>query len=116
MRLTCPNCHKAIELVDSETVSLRVGEAPRGGSSTTCPLCGSELPMFQSTINYTREPPQQIGPFDLRERLGQGQFGVVWKAWDTELERIVAVKIPRTVDLFEKGEDLFRKEARAIAG
>lgn len=115
MRLTCPNCHKAIELVNADTIDMPAREAAPGSSVTTCPVCGSELPMFQSTLNYARETPQRIGQFELRERLGQGQFGVVWKAWDTELERVVALKIPRTVELFEKGEELFRKEARAIA-
>lgn len=116
MRLTCPNCHKAIELVDADTIELPAGERSGAGSTlTTCPVCGSELPMFQSTLTYARETPPRIGQFELRERLGQGQFGVVWKAWDIELERVVALKIPRTIELFEKGEELFRKEARAIA-
>ena len=37
----------------------------------------------------------QLGRFDLIERLGVGGFGSVWKARDKELDRTVAIKIPR---------------------
>lgn len=115
MRITCPNCQRAIELVVPDTIDLEEGKITPGTMASTCPACGSELPMFESTLTYRRETPQRIGRFELRERLGQGQFGVVWKAWDTEVERFVALKIPRTIEIFEKGEELFRKEARAVA-
>ena len=36
-----------------------------------------------------------IGHFELVEQVGMGAFGSVWKAKDTELDRTVAVKIPR---------------------
>ncbi len=35
----------------------------------------------------------RLGRFDIEALLGRGGFGTVWKAWDTELNRPVAIKI-----------------------
>jgi Uma2 family endonuclease len=58
-----------------------------------------------------------LGPgYELRELLGRGGFGVVYAAWERDLEREVAVKALRH-DLFPTAELLerFRREARAVA-
>ena len=109
MRLNCPHCHNAIDLVEPDTLNAQPEAGAAHSSATTCPVCGSELPMFESTLSHQGELRPKIGQYELREQLGQGQFGVVWKAWDSELDRLVALKIPRTTEIFEKGEELFRK-------
>ena len=51
----------------------------------------------------------QLGPYTLVSRIGAGGMGEVWKARDTRLNRIVAVK--RLIRHTER----FEQEARAIA-
>ncbi len=51
-----------------------------------------------------------IGPYELVKLLGEGGMGEVWKARDTRLHRLVAVKFS---DL--RFSDRFEREARAVA-
>ena len=49
------------------------------------------------------------------ELLGEGAFGAVWKARDTNLNRVVALKIPRSGQFDTKETDRFLREAQAPA-
>jgi hypothetical protein len=41
------------------------------------------------------QPPAQWGPLKIIERVGSGTFGEVFRAWDTRLDREVALKLLR---------------------
>jgi serine/threonine protein kinase len=62
------------------------------------------------------EGPCRLGKFHLQVQLGVGSFGYVFRAHDTELDRTVAVKIPRSGILAGEEEvDRFVREARSAA-
>ena len=57
-----------------------------------------------------------LGPFEIRALLGVGGMGEVYKAWDTRLERYVAIKVlPAHLSNNPELKQRFDREARAIA-
>ena len=104
-RIRCPHCHNPIALVfDAEEREI------------TCPNCDSSfhiaaggLPGILNTNTTT------LGRYVLLQHVGIGAVGSVWKARDTSLNRIVALKIPRQgLDEFTATSQFIR-EARASA-
>ncbi len=56
------------------------------------------------------KPGAKLGPYEILSRIGAGGMGEVWKARDTRLDRIVAIKTSSA-----KFSDRFEREARAVA-
>jgi serine/threonine protein kinase len=55
-----------------------------------------------------------LGPFHNLERIGEGGFGIVFRAWDSRHRRFVALKLPRFgFELAGQDLDRFLREARA---
>ncbi len=65
------------------------------------------------TVECTAAP--HVGHFRLDKKLGEGACGAVYKAYDTKLDRTVAVKIPRGSLISEAEIEQFVREARAAA-
>jgi serine/threonine protein kinase len=55
-------------------------------------------------------PGSRLGPYDILAPIGAGGMGEVWKARDSRLDRIVAVKV-----CAEQFNERFEREARAVA-
>jgi tetratricopeptide (TPR) repeat protein/tRNA A-37 threonylcarbamoyl transferase component Bud32 len=59
---------------------------------------------------------ERVGRFEVIEAIGRGAMGVVYRARDPELDRVVAIKVRRSsARLDVEGEDRLRREAQALA-
>jgi WD40 repeat protein/tRNA A-37 threonylcarbamoyl transferase component Bud32 len=105
LEVRCPNCCAPTAVaVDTSLTDL------------TCSSCGSHFSLVDQG-QATRMAPSltRMGRFDLIERIGVGGFGSVWKARDKELDRTVAIKIPRQGAMTAEEQEKFFREARAAA-
>jgi len=105
LRLECPHCHNPIQIVDDPS-TLEV----------VCPSCESHLSIVNDTLAPLSDAEHHyVGQFKLLECVGVGAFGAVWRALDSKLDRIVAIKIPRSSQLNSADAELFLREARTAA-
>ncbi|HKI31171.1 MAG TPA: protein kinase [Gemmataceae bacterium] len=103
-RLRCPHCHNPIQLGDGHS------------DDVLCPACGTAFRTREARPTVSAAPMRPLGKFQLLERVGVGGFGAVWKARDTSLDRIVALKFPHSGLLTAADElERFQREARAAA-
>jgi WD40 repeat protein len=102
--LCCPHCRNPIPL--GEPAPPRVA----------CPSCGASFrldPALRALVPAA-DLPRPLGKFRLLELRGCGSFGAVYRARDTELDRVVAVKVPRAGCFATPEEEArFLREARS---
>ena len=103
-RLICPSCHHTLESGDLD------------GTSVHCNKCGGSFRLEKLEQPSTIDAIRVFGRFQLLEAVGKGSFGTVWRARDTQLDRIVALKIPHP-HAIESGLDAegLGREARIAA-
>jgi eukaryotic-like serine/threonine-protein kinase len=81
------------------------GDLPPLGTEP-CKRCGYPLMM-----------PMQLRQFELRSKIASGGHGKVYRAWDTVLERMIAIKLMRKeLENDPVALESFYREARACAG
>jgi len=61
------------------------------------------------------EIPERVGPYRILSKVGEGGMGVVYKAEDSRLGRVVALKVIRQLDGDMTKRQRFWQEARAAA-
>jgi ribosomal protein S27E/tetratricopeptide (TPR) repeat protein len=105
LHVRCPHCSNPMEILADTPMD-----------DVTCRTCGSTFNLVEPEGPTLNAPTlRSLGRFDLISRLGVGGFGTVWQARDTELDRLVAIKIPRKGQLTPTDVEQFFREARAAA-
>ena len=105
MRIRCPHCQQRVEVLEDDPLV-----------EVDCPSCNSSFSLVGGSGETTEAwETRTVGHFELLNELGRGGFGSVWKAHDTELDRFVAVKLPRKEQLDDEESEQFIREARAAA-
>jgi serine/threonine protein kinase len=122
----CLTCEEALEAFDgTEDRLLSQLRRVRDAESTSPELVPPELLAAARARRATRAEDawlsgdtstHRVGKFELLERLGTGSFGYVYRAYDAELGRMVAIKIPRAGSLASQEDATrFLREARSAA-
>ncbi len=114
---TCPNCLQLV--VELARTSFCDAAPPAASEPPTVPEpqpAGAQVPAHDA--QRALQPGQRVGRYTLLAIVGRGGMGVVWAAYDPELDRRVALKFIRTeawrVPAAE-AQDALRQEARAMA-
>jgi serine/threonine protein kinase len=70
--------------------------------------------VLEPGMNVT--PGARLGPYEILSALGAGGMGEVYKAHDTRLKRMVAIKVLRhDLTASPLARERFQREARAVA-
>jgi len=95
----------------------------RAGGSAPTPPAGIPASASLETGSFTPDPHRathaalrRIGRYELRAKIGRGGFAIVYRAWDPELRREVAVKLRHSeVSMDTAGNDRMEREAQSAA-
>jgi serine/threonine protein kinase len=97
-------------IAESACCAIRGRRQPRLSGSTdgvTCPR------LLDACVNLTSG--DRLGPYEIVAPLGSGGMGVVYRAYDSRLNRIVAIKVLAPSADAAQRRQRFQREMRAIA-
>ena len=102
LNVRCPECHNPMAIRDDTPVT-----------DIVCASCGSMFGLVDEESDV--HVGMRVSHFEILSKLGAGAFGSVWRAHDAQLDRLVAVKIPRKSTLTQDEVEQLIREARAVA-
>jgi WD40 repeat protein len=73
------------------------------------------MELIETASRLRRQCVRRLGKFELLEELGSGSFGTVYRARDSSLDRIVAIKVSRGGLDSREEMDRFLRETRSAA-
>jgi tetratricopeptide (TPR) repeat protein/TolB-like protein len=76
---------------------------------------GSNMPACFARTRVTLTPGARLGPYEIVAPLGSGGMGVVYRAHDSRLDRVVAIKVLGSSAETAQHRQRFQREMRAIA-
>ncbi|MHC5081331.1 MAG: protein kinase domain-containing protein, partial [Planctomycetota bacterium] len=125
LRFTCKSCGKALQVPASLQGSNIIETAPSGGDLKTKP---AQTALTPTPGGGVLDPAQQvdeedtligrtIAGFKIEKKLGEGGMGAVYRAMQTRLDRLIALKIlpARLISKSPKFVDRFLREAKSAA-
>ena len=104
-QLNCPHC-RGLVTVEGDTHEQEI----------SCSACAHSF-RVDATLAAPAPPMElnRLDQFQLLGMVGQGSFGTVYRARDTRLDRIVAVKVPRGLRGSSWEDERILREARSAA-
>ena len=136
----CDSCRKALEYVAGQStwwdeardhLSAASETQPQSWKSRICAMSGwsVHVPAGSPLLEYEREELKRVldqpshpellgrlGRYELEELIGRGGMGLVFRAYDTELHRVVAIKLLAFHwALQPQARERFVRESRACA-
>lgn len=82
--------------------------------ASTIPYLSGES-LSEDSLSWLNLQTNRIDKYELLAELGSGGMGIVYTARDTELDRIVALKIMKDISIEEEFRKRFRQEALLLA-
>ena len=86
-----------------------------GGSASDEPATTDRTAEAGVTTGATERNPRAWGRYHLEHGVGEGSFGRVYRAWDPELERHIALKVLHAQVSDSRQKERLLKEGRALA-
>ncbi len=100
----CPTCGPRLQHAEASQHDDATGEIPT--ASASLPRKSEDPPLERGT---------QVGRYVVLDNIGQGGMGMVYAAFDPELDRRIALKLLRATEMSEQGRSRMMREAQAMA-